>query len=214
MQADHIREALNIALLTQRPASHIALLAEQAKSLNDGDESPLFFALRSPANVRFLLDRGADVNYKNGFGKTVLFYAVGFNDHRLVELFLNRKASINHRYANPSKDETDCGYLVRGGRTPLMHAAQHADVAMLKLLLDRGARLKDVDDAGDNATAYALRHNRAENAAYLKSLGLLAPEVEKHMAQQRKSTACFAEAQKRKLESKALSQFFGECLKS
>ena len=169
--------ALNIGLLLQRPPEHVAHLLkvlESVDSLNFGDESPLFFALRNGSNVRLLLERGADVNYQNPFGKTPLFYAISFNDQVMVALLLDKGAAVNHRYALPTKDEAapNCLYQVQSGRTPLMHAAQHADVAMLKLLLDRGANLKDIDAGGANATVYALRGDRGENAAFLKSLDL------------------------------------------
>jgi len=74
------------------------------------------------------------------------------------------------------KDELDCAYNIeRIARTPLMHAAQHADVSMLKLLVGRGARLHDVDGVRYTATIYALRAERPSNSPYLKSLGLVAP---------------------------------------
>jgi len=50
-----------------------------------------------------------------------------------------------------------------------MHAAKRSGVAMLALLLRRGARLDDVDQEGESALAYA---RRPANAAYLRSLGL------------------------------------------
>jgi uncharacterized protein len=216
MYIDYIRIGLNIALLTQRPATHISLLAERAESLNHGDESPLFFALRNPSNVRFLLERGANVDYQNGFGKTPLFYAIGFNDPALVELLLDKGAQVNHRYlSDPKKDQFDCTYNIEHtARTPLMHAAQHADVSMLKLLLRRGAKLEEIDGVGHNATAYALQNNRRENVDYLKTLGLTSPQVEQQMAQQRKSSECLEAATKKKLKDKALSNFYTSCIRS
>jgi len=53
-----------------------------------------------------------------------------------------------------------------------MHAAQHADVAMLKLLLARGARLDALDGMGFNALDYARLGHRPANAALLAGLGL------------------------------------------
>ena len=43
-----------------------------------------------------------------------------------------------------------------------MHAAQHADVAMLKLLLASGARLADLDGVGFNALDYARMGRRSQ----------------------------------------------------
>src|SRR5207249_10944248 len=97
--------ALNVALLRQRPPAHLTLLVDRVGSLNYGDESALFFALRNHRNVRFLLDREAKIDYQNGFGKTPLFYAIGFNDRPLVELLLGRGADVNHRYVSSDKKD-------------------------------------------------------------------------------------------------------------
>jgi uncharacterized protein len=210
MSAGEVQTALNIALLKQRPAAHISLLVERAGQLNRGDEPPLFFALRNASNVRFLLDRGADVNYPNRFGKTALYYAIGFNDRRMVELLLDRGAAVNHKYANPEKDDGMCIHRVTSGRTPLMHAAQHADVAMLGLLLERGASLKELDEAGDNATAYALQHKRGENAAYLESIGLRVPTQEEKT---KRFYDCTDAVARQRLEGKAEEDFLASCLR-
>src|SRR5260221_521404 len=205
--------ALRIALLTQRPAQQIALLADRVKPLDGGDESPLFFALRNHGNVRFLLGRGAAVDYQNGFGKTPLFYAIGFNDHKLVGLLLDQGAYIEHRYSiDRKKPDSDCTYnIAHTARTPLMHAAQHADPAMLELLLKRGASLNNVDGVGHNATDYALQSKQEKNTAYLKSRGLASLQVEKALAQQKKVTACIEGAKKKNLKDKALRDFYSSC---
>jgi ankyrin repeat protein len=53
-----------------------------------------------------------------------------------------------------------------------MHAAQHSNIKMLKLLLKQGARLKDTDELGFNALDYAIGHRNKANAAFLRSMGL------------------------------------------
>ena len=209
---EDIQTALSVALLLQRPAAHIALLAGRAASLDYGGESALFFALRDQGNVRFLLDRGSDVNYQNGFGKTSLFYAIGFNDRQLVELLLDRGADVNHRYrANLKTSEFDCKYNIRPARTPLMHAAQHADVSMLELLLRRGARLRDVDGMGESATAYALRADRQPNSAYLKRLGLVAPDLERKIKSDKMRLKCLDEGIRRGLKGKEFDRLLATC---
>ena len=172
-----IDQALKVALLHGKPRPYLALLVEKLTTLETGDESATFFALGNTDDVVWLLDRGAAVDAANGFGKTPLFYAIGMGDRRLVTLLLDHGADVNHRYkrAAADADTSRCGerhFIRHPERTPLMHAAQHSEVAMLKLLLARGARLADVDGAGFNALDYAILGQRPANVAFLTSLGL------------------------------------------
>ena len=77
----------------------------------------------------------------------MLFYAIQFNDPKLVEVLLDRGADIHHRYvATLDRPARECRYHIeRTARSTLMHVAQHADPTMLLLLLQRGAQLDDVD---------------------------------------------------------------------
>src|SRR6266550_7865060 len=212
---EDLRTVLNIALLLQRPPAYIALLVDRVGSLDYGDESALFFALRNHANVRLLLDRGATIDYQNGLGKTALFYAIGFNEHKLVELLLDRGAEINHRYTSVTKKHEffDCTYGIKHtARTPLMHSAQHADVAMLELLLRRGANLHDVDGVGYHAAAYALLAERRPNSVHLKSVGLIPPpNLEREIKSSNLWQKCLDESSRRRLKAEALRRFFATC---
>jgi hypothetical protein len=183
---EEIDQALKAALLYRKPRPYLALLVDQLETLSSGDESAIFFALDDPGNVEFLLERGADADYANDFGKTPLFYAIELGQPRLVELLLDHGAEVNHPYKSGVKSEwwpmslkepassarlkTDpCAYdLGSFQRTPLMHAARHGNVRILSLLIERGARIEDVDESGANALNYA----RPANAAFLRSLGL------------------------------------------
>jgi hypothetical protein len=174
-----VEEALKVALLHGKPRPHLALLADKLTTLERGDESAIFFALGNADNVKWLLDRGAAVDAANGFGKTPLFYAIEMGDRRLVTLLLDHRADVNHRYKKaaelaPDADSFGCGeyrFIRHPERTPLMHAAQHADVPMLKLLLARGARREDFDGAGWNAVDYATGSRRSANLRFLYGLG-------------------------------------------
>ncbi len=175
-----IDQALKVALLHGKPRPYLALLAEKLTTLETGDESAIFFALGNADDVAWLLDRGAAVDAANSFGKTPLFYAIGMGDRRLATLLLDHGADVNHRYKKaaelaPDADSFGCGeyhFIRHPERTALMHAAQHADIAMLKLLLARGARLADVDGAGFNTLDYAILGQRPANVLFLTSLGL------------------------------------------
>jgi hypothetical protein len=175
-----IDQAFKIALLHGKPRPYLALLAEKLTTLEKGNEPATFFALGDADSVRWLLDRGARVDAANSFGKTPLFYAIEMGDRRLATLLLEHGADVNHRYKKaaelaPDADFFGCGehhFIHHPERTPLMHAAQHADLAMLKLLLARGARLEGVDGMGFNALDYARMGNRPANAAFLAALGL------------------------------------------
>lgn len=132
-------------------------------------ESLISFALFDTNNLALLLDEGYPVNESNFFNKTVLYYAIQYRLHDTVSLLLKYGADVNAEYNIP-KTDFYCDITVNGGRTPLMHAAQHADVAMIEILLNNGAELNAVDANKENALDYAERAKREENVEYLLPL--------------------------------------------
>jgi len=134
-------------------------------------ESPLSLSLMDPMILAQLLQSGFDPNHQNEFGKTPLYYAIDFNHLEAVKLLLSSGADINHGYQEA--DQRDVGWnwgctsIEHWNRSPLMHAAQHADVTMLELLLAAGADINARDSLGKTALDYAKENDRAENAEYL-----------------------------------------------
>lgn len=169
-----IDQALKLALLRQLPLEIIAELTFHLNSLDSGDESAVFFSLKNPDALELLLSRGASVDYANSFGKTALFYAIESGDRQTVAALLEHGANPNHAYKNADElERLQCitHNIRHSSRTPLMHAAQHSDPAMLTLLLDKGARLNDVDGLGWDALDYAMENQQQANAEFLRSKG-------------------------------------------
>lgn len=179
-----LNRALRKAILWGQPKEILGKLIKQGAKLNDGHESPLFFALKSSlSTVEFLIEKGADVNYQNSFGKTPLFYAVGFSDTSLVKLLIKRGADVNAIYfskaeldsvvkADSKPNYIDFCPLKHTKRSVLMHAAQNSDTTILKILLGAGATLHAVDELGYNAADYAKMEGKKENFAFLQKQGL------------------------------------------
>ncbi|MCH5335971.1 MAG: ankyrin repeat domain-containing protein [Campylobacter sp.] len=181
--------ALRAALLNQRDSEILELLLKFGARLDEGYESAIFYALENYENTKFLIEKGADVNQANGFGKTPLFYAIEFGDKKIIELLIENGANVNQKYinnneklalsANVGKELpyfiTFCS-LEHTSKNILMQAAAYGDTEILKLLVSKGASLFDVDDLGFNALDFALATHKDENAKYLKSLGLKANE--------------------------------------
>lgn len=179
----HAYKALKVALLHDKPRPFLSLLLDvigtiDDETFNEGSESVLFFALPDTQKVLLLLDRGASVDYANAFGKTPLFYAIGFNDHQLVETLLQHGADPNHPYKSAKEinpNNSSCNeykFLRHTKRTPLMHAAQHSDIAMMRLLIENGAKANVRDEIGFNAMDYALMGENPGNREFLFSIGL------------------------------------------
>ncbi len=164
---------LSQALLHKADIDQLTAILAFEKSLNDHPESPLSLAVEDLEVINFLLEAGADVNHQNIFGKTPLFYAIQFNQHDVVRRLIELGADVNHRYKSKKEFGYHCEYnLVHTLRTPLMHAAQHADLAMVKLLLENGAKHSLKDEAGYSALQYA---KKAENTEVFKHLFELLP---------------------------------------
>src|SRR5207342_3897815 len=86
--------------------------------------------------VELLIEKGADPNATDGTQKAAIDYAAGRGFPDIVRLLLDHGVDINARYGNDL--------------TVLMWAAGYSDEAgtqdmekVIKLLLDRGARLDD-----------------------------------------------------------------------
>lgn len=181
--------ALRAALLNQREPEILELLLKFGAKIDEGYESAIFYALENYENTKFLIEKGADVNQANAFGKTPLFYAIEFGNEKIIKLLIDSGANVNQKYinhneklalsANIGKDIpyfiTFCS-LEHTSKNILMQAAAYSDTEILKLLVSKGANLFELDDLGFNALDFALSANKTENAQYLKSLGLKANE--------------------------------------
>lgn len=186
---DDLTIALQAALLNQRQKDILELLINFGAKIDEGYESAIFYALENYENTNFLIQKGANVNQANAFGKTPLFYAIEFNRLDIIKLLLEKGANVNQRYINNNEKLALSANI--GSNTPyfitfcalehtsknvLMHAAAYGNVEILKLLISKGANLNAIDDLGFNALDFALAADKKENADYLKSLGLKANE--------------------------------------
>ncbi|MBX1886382.1 ankyrin repeat domain-containing protein [Campylobacter peloridis] len=172
------------ALLNNRESQIILEFIKLGVKINEGYESSLFYALDSYDNVKVLLENGAMVDYKNSFGKTPLFYAVEYNNYAVAKLLIENNANVNQKYINDNEKlsiasiGSNAPYYItlcaleHTSKNIFMHAANFADVKMLKLLLEHKADIKEVDDLGFNALDFAILAKKEENIKYLKSLGL------------------------------------------
>ncbi|EGK8068728.1 hypothetical protein IO366_001498 [Campylobacter upsaliensis] len=175
--------ALRSALLNARDIKIINMLLKFGLDLNEGYESAIFYALENKQNVEFLIQKGANVNHANAFGKTPLFYALEFHQDEVAKLLIEKGANVNAKYINNNEKLalnannttpyfiTLCA-LEHTSKNVFMHAASFSNVAMLKLLVEKKADIFAVDDLGFNALDFALMADKEENAIYLRSLGL------------------------------------------
>jgi ankyrin repeat protein len=93
----------------------------------------------------------------NGFVKTYdpLCIAISKNDNATAAKIIEYGADVNQSY---------------NGMTPLMYAARYNNVAMIKMLLEKGAKLSVKDVRGNTAIKYAELANAKEAIAFLKEL--------------------------------------------
>lgn len=160
--------ALYLAVDGERQATVALLLARGADPnlLGQGGATPLVAAARKGNDriVEELLPRIADPNAMDAAGQAAMTYAAarGFPD--IVRQLLDAGVDPNFRYGH--------------GLTALMWAAGHeADVGpraadvVLKLLLERNARIDAVDDRGRTALMIAAEVEHSDIAEMLLSRG-------------------------------------------
>lgn len=97
--------------------------------------------------TRFLLQKGADANMRDGRGNTPMLIAVNKGFNGLIPVLIEAKANPN--IANAA------------GETPLIRAVQNRDLATIRMLLADGADPDQADIiAGMSARDYAARDSR------------------------------------------------------
>jgi ankyrin repeat protein len=137
----------------------VELLVERGANVNLPGRSgttPLEAAayMGSEPIVRFLIEKGADPTRKDITEKSAIIYAAGRGFAPVTRLLLDSGVDVNARYGNDL--------------TALMWAAGYSAEAGIKdveevitLLLDRGARLDDLDNRGRTALMIAAELNHA-----------------------------------------------------
>ena len=109
------------------------------------------------AEVKRLLDGGANPNAMSDFNWTAFIFAVLQGNAEIVKMML----SVG---ANPNAADDD-------GRTALMYATQHGHAEVAKMLLAAGANPNAADDDGRTVLMYAAQHAHTEVAKMLLSSG-------------------------------------------
>ena len=156
-----------------------------------GGETALMTAARTGKvdAVTLLLDRGANVDARdNVHAQTALMWAVVENHAEVVKLLLARGADINaHTKVTMPKGEyvparpagaAGTGIIRQralptpdGGMTPLLFAVRDGNGEMMRLLLDRGADLRESSGNHTSPLLIALLNGQAGLAAELLARG-------------------------------------------
>jgi ankyrin repeat protein len=103
-----------------------------------------------------LLDAGAEIDSRDGNGRTALLYASSGPFEETVTLLLTRGAEVNAQ-----------GSLE--GFTALMTAAAEGQVEVVRRLLDHGADRSIEDTDGDTALTFARQNGHSEVVELLES---------------------------------------------
>lgn len=136
--------------------------------------------------IKLLVEKGSQINEKDGIGQTPLHVAVKRNNNNVVKYLVNRGAEIN---ANQRV------------RTPLIDAMREGDYEMIKFLIEKGADVNAKSNTDDMPIHIAAEGGRldvvkllVEKGAYANALGSLnATPVDKA-----KKGAKYGEEEKRK----------------
>jgi ankyrin repeat protein len=171
----------------------IGLLLDKGASLKAKDRdaaTPLHIAAQEGqlAAVQLLLDKGADLNARDSQGRSPIFRGCSKAHADVVKLLLDRKALLTstnvifgnalHSAARGGSAEIAAMLIAHGvplegqefGKTPLGIAVEQKQVAVVKLLVEKGANVNANAD-GESLLASAQKAGSAEIVEILKAHG-------------------------------------------
>ncbi|XP_059168441.1 serine/threonine-protein phosphatase 6 regulatory ankyrin repeat subunit B-like [Physella acuta] len=134
----------------------VKLLVKKCADVNEGLSPPLFYACDNGhvEITNYLIDAGADVNFINSDGESVLCRSATKGHFDIVKLLLERGAEVNNR-------------INRTGETALLCAVGGDHSSIVELLLQYGADVNMVDGERNNALGIALNGENVIIAAIL-----------------------------------------------
>ncbi len=92
------------------------------------------------STIELLIKHGANPNYANEFGHSVLMYATSFGSNEVIECLVKKGANINQARSN--------------GMTALMLAGYGSNIEKIRLLIKLGAEKNLIDSKGLTALDY------------------------------------------------------------
>lgn len=145
---------LKLAVVNDYSKNDIEKIISAGANLNSPNvpDNALMNSIKRPDILMLLIEKGANVNAQNQFGKTALMYAIQFNNLEAIKILIDHHADINlatfeHSYEAEAE-------LSAGKRTPLMYAAWHANDEVVKYLLSKGAKTDAKDTEGHDYQFY------------------------------------------------------------
>src|SRR5579871_4113587 len=113
------------------------------------------------AIVKYLIEKGADVNARNSAGDTPLILAASYGNLELVKLLLAKGADVNAVDAAESIQVKN-GPIALGSFTPLLAGAAYGGYDTIKVLLDAGAKVNVQDVRGMTPLMLAIGTDRPD----------------------------------------------------
>jgi len=142
-------------------ADEVEHLLKEEKNINARNflfgQTALTEAVRSGHRdiALLLLDKGADINEKDGQGVTALMHAVEMEHRDMVEFLLNKGANINEK---DQVGQTALMLAVKGAKKDSPEEKEYINIAWL--LLDRGADIDEKDNLGQTALMIASKEGQ------------------------------------------------------
>ncbi|MEL6378745.1 MAG: ankyrin repeat domain-containing protein [Pseudomonadota bacterium] len=148
-------------------------LLNDGARVDSGNESALMLSVRDRKMVKFLLNKGADPNRPNVFGKTPLMMAAHIEQTDTAALLLKNGADPNlqtlgsgtlmARDTEQWRSSNYCDYNIKfGNRTALMYAAENSSPKFVELLLDANADPTAKDSNQRDIRDYLDRNGRLD----------------------------------------------------
>lgn len=153
---ENLAEALGFAIAAKADDAVIETLIAKGADVNYGDQTAVMRAIGDSQRLRFLLERGANPEKPNSYGKTPLMTAAHLNDLKSVRLLIDQSVDVNARTKVPTHDH--CQGMIYLDRSALMYAAENASPRVIKILLKAGADGAAVDSRGRGMLDYLSRN--------------------------------------------------------
>lgn len=127
---------------------------------DEAEESLLTFATMQPHTLSMLLDRKADPNETNWFGKTPLMYAAQFNQAESAKLLLAHGARTEPYTVKNMFSCIETNHL-----SALHYAVRYSSIDLIRLLLKNGAPTSAKDSNGHTPLEYLSSYNNSNLSA-------------------------------------------------